>query len=62
VMSAAAVTLPVGVPLVVFGATITAYSTGMGIRHARKTETVHEDLKVIKKLQSLRPTQGNPGE
>lgn len=61
VMSAAVVTLPFGVPLIVFGATITAYSTGMGIRHARKTEIAHEDLKVTKKLQSFRPPKQNPG-
>jgi hypothetical protein len=51
VMSAALVTLPVGVPLIIFGATY-MYSTGKGIQHARKTETMHEDFKVTKKLSS----------
>lgn len=61
-MSATPITLPFGVPMIVIGATISVYTAGVGIQHKRNTDSIHEDIKVTKKLQSLRPPPENPGE
>lgn len=62
VMSAATVTLPLGLPMIVIGASISVYSTGVGIQHVRNSSSIGKDIKVADKLQSLRPPQENPGE
>ena len=54
VMSSAVITLPFGVPLMVFGVTILGYSAGAGMWNMKKIQSVNDDMKVTKKHEGLK--------
>ena len=58
-MSSTLVTLPLGVPMIAIGASITIYSVGASTKHAINTEKIHKDMEVQERIQNLRPREDN---